>query len=169
MTIQQDILKPVLPALIRLFEIDANAINGTVYRLTDMTNGVAKVNWGGFDWDPFPIKISGISLSSSGAPTRPQLSVSAVDGLFMFLVTTYDDMTGAKLTYRETFSNYIGTSISMPPLNYTLAKKLPDSKSAIIFELKSPLELETKFLPARQMLRDGGLPFPGLGVNKSTR
>lgn len=169
MTIQQDILKPVLPALIRLFEIDANAINGTVYRLTDMTNGIAKINWGGFDWDPFPIFLTGISHTSTGAPSRPQLSVSNIDGLFMFLVNTYDDMTGAILTYRETFSTYIGTSISMPPLIYTLAKKLPDSKSGMIFELKSALEVDKKFLPARQMLRDGELAFPGLGVNKSTR
>jgi phage-related protein len=169
MTIRQDIQKPELLALIKLFEIDGSAITGSVYRFTPMTNGGIKISWGGFDWDPFPIALEGISFTSTGAPGRPRLSVSNVDNFFRFLVTQYQDMTGAKLTYRETFSTYLGTSISMPPLYYTLAKKLDDNPTGIIFELKSPLDVESKWLPARQMLRDGPLPFPGLGVNKSTQ
>lgn len=169
MTIKQDIQQPVLPALVKLFEIDANAITGSVYRFTPMTNGGVKVSWGGFDWDPFPMELEGISHTSTGAPSRPKLTVSNIDGFFRFLVNSYEDMTGAKLIYRETFASYLGTSISMPPLYYTLAKKLEDSKIGIIFELKSAGDVESKWLPARQMLRDGALPFPGLGVNKSTR
>jgi lambda family phage minor tail protein L len=169
MTIQQDIQKPALPALIKLFEIDATAITGSVYRFTPMTNGGAAVNWGGFDWSPFPIELTGISHTSTGAPARPRLSVSNIDGFFRFLVGAYEDMTGAKFIYRETFATYLGTSISMPPLYYTLAKKLDDNKTGIVFELKSAGDVESKWLPARQMLRDGALPFPGLGVNKSTR
>lgn len=169
MTIAQDLQKPALPALIKLFEIDATAITGSVYRFTPMTNGAVKVNWGGFDWDPFPIDLQGISHTSSGAPARPKVSVSNVDGFFRFLVNQYEDLTGAKLIYRETFSSYLGTSISMPPLYYTLAKKLEDNKIAIIFELKSAGDVDNKWLPSRQMLRDSPLPFPGLGVNKSTR
>jgi lambda family phage minor tail protein L len=169
MTIKQDLQKPVLPALIKLFEIDAATITGSVYRFTPMTNAGVKVNWGGFDWDPFPIAIEGMSTTSTGAPARPKLSVSVIDGFFGFLVSQYEDMTGAKLTYRETFSTYLGTSISMPPVYYTLAKKLSDEPAGIVFELKSATDFESKFLPAQQMLRDGDLPYPGLGVNKSTR
>jgi lambda family phage minor tail protein L len=169
MTIKQDIQKPVLPALIKLFEIDGSAITGSVYRFTPMTNNGVKVNWGGFDYDPFPIAIDGMSTTSTGAPSRPKLSVSVIDGLFGFLVSQFEDMTGAKLTYRETFANYLNTSISMPPTYYELAKKLSDEPTGIVFELKSATDVESKYLPAQQMLRDGELAFPGLGVNKSTR
>lgn len=169
MTIQTDILQPVLPALIKLFDIDATAITGTVYRFTEMTNNGAAVVWGGNTYSPFPIKIEGMAATSTGAPARPRLSVSAIDGVFGFLVAQHEDMTGALLIYRETFATYLGTSISMPPSTYTLSKKLDDNKTGIIFELKSYLDVENKWLPARQMLRDGALSFPGLGVNKSTK
>lgn len=169
MTIQTDILQPALPALIKLFDIDATAITSSIYRFTEMTNAGSAVVWGGNTYTPFPIKIEGMSATSTGAPARPKLSVSAIDGFFSALMATHEDLTGAQLTYRETFSTYLGTSISMPPLYYTLAKKLDDNKTGIIIELKSPLDIESKWLPFRQMLRDGQLPFPGLGVNKSTR
>ena len=169
MTINTDVLKPALPALIKLFDIDATAITGSVYRFTTMTNAGIAVSWGGNSYTPFPIKLEGVAASSTEAPARPRLSVSAIDGFFGALISQHEDMVGAQITYRETFSTYLGTSISMPPSYFTVAKKLDDNKTGVIFELKSSLDIEGKWLPARQMLRDGSLPFPGLGVNKSTK
>jgi lambda family phage minor tail protein L len=168
MTIQTDVLQPVLPALIKLFDIDATAITGSVYRFTDMTNSGSSVVWNGNTYSPYPIKIDGISSTSTGAPARPRLYVTAIDGFFSALMALHEDMTGAQLIYRETFSTYLGTSISMPPLYLTLSQPIVNDMTGIVFELKSSLDVEKKWLPARQMLRDGNLPFPGLGVNKST-
>lgn len=169
MTIRQDLQKPALPALIKLFEIDGSAITGQIYRFTPMTDSAGAVAWGGFSWQPFPIALDGVAHTSAGAPARPKLTVASLDGLFGFLVSQYQDMTGALLAYRETFATYLNTSLSMPPVYYTLAKVLQNDKNGIVFELKSATDFESKYLPARQMLRDGELAFPGLGVNKSTR
>ena len=169
MTIQTDILQPVLPALIKLYDVDATAITGSVYRFTEMTNGVGgQVSWGGNNYTPFPIKLEGMSVTSTGAPGRPKLTVATIDGFWSALISQHEDMIGAQIIYRETLATYLGTSISMPPIYYTIAKKVSDNKSGIVFELKSSIDVESKWLPNRQMLRDGDLPFPGLGVNKST-
>lgn len=168
MTLAQDLQQPVLPAVIELFDIDALVISGTVYRFTPMTNAGAAVVWGGNTYLPIPIRITGVNQTSAGAPARPKLEVTNIDHFFGALASTLQDMVGAKVIYRHTFSTYLGTSISSAPMTYTINKKLSQNKTGISFELKSALDLDRAKLPKRQMLRDGVDGFPGLGINKRT-
>ena len=168
MTIQNDLIKHNLPAYIELFDIDALAINGQYYRYTPMVGATSNIVWGGHQYYPFPIAISGIEHTSSGAPARPQLSISNIDRFFGTLMKTLQDMVGAEVIYRRTFATYINTYISSAPLRYKINKKLSDNKIGVIVELKSFLDMDKLYLPARQMLRDGKDGFPGLGINKST-
>lgn len=168
MTIVNDLIKHELPAYIELFDIDALTINAQYYRFTTMVNGTSKVTWGGHTYDPFPISISGISQSSTGAPARPQISIANVDRFFGTLVQTMEDMVGAEVTYRRTFANYLNTYISAAPIRLIINKKLSHNKIGVVFELKTFLDMDKLYLPKRQMLREGKDGFPGLGINKRT-
>lgn len=173
MTIVNDLIKHELPAYIELFDINALTINAQYYRFTTMVNGTSKVAWGGHTYDPFPLAISGIEQHSTGAPSRPQLSVANVDRFFGTLVQTMEDMVGAEVTYRRTFANYLNTYISAAPMRFLVNRKLSHNKTGVVFELKFFMDMDKLYLPKRQMLRDsvdktGKDNFPGLGINKRT-
>jgi len=170
MTIAQDLQKAELPALVELFEIDASAINGTVYRYVPMNNGPDPIVWNGNTYNPFPIAITGIEQVSTGAPPRPTLSVSNVDSFFGALVSTMEDLKGATVFYTRTFETYLNGSIGAAPMRFKINRKVGHNKTGIVFELKTFLDSERIFLPGRQMLRDGPeeTAFPGLGLNKSS-
>jgi len=170
-TVEQAVLKPELPAFIELFEVDCTnipAVN-TVYYFTAMTDGASgKVMFGLQAYDPFPIAITGIEHSSEGAPPRPTIALANINKLFGALSFLYEDLVGCTVTYIRTFETYLNTAsrISAAPLKYTITKKVSHTSSGIVWELRSPLDKERAFLPARQMLKKD---FPGLGINKSIR
>jgi lambda family phage minor tail protein L len=158
-----------LPAYIELFEIDAQTINGNIYRLTPMVNAnYTNLTWGGQVYTPWPITITGIAETSSGAPARPQVSLSNIDHYFGALAQTLEDMVGTKVIYRRTFASYLGTNIASAPVRLKVNKLISRNKTGIVFELKSATDVDKLKLPRAQMLREGKRPFPGLGINKRT-
>lgn len=169
MTIAQDLQKAELPARIKLFEIDATALNGSIYRYTPVTNGLGQVVFNGNTYDPFPIAMTGLERTSDGAAPRPLLAITNVDKFFGVLVATLGNLKGAKVIYTETFEPYLNSSVSASIIRFIIHKKPTHNASGIVFELKSVLDLDNDFLPGRQMLRDGpdSTAFPGLGANKS--
>jgi len=169
MTIAQDLQKAELPAKIDLFEIDATAITGSIYRYTPMTNGLGEVVFNGNTYSPYPIAITGIDQVSEGAPPRPLLAITNVDRFFGVLTATMQDLKGAKVIFYRTFEPYLNSGVSAAPMRFLINKKPTHNKTGIIFELKTFLDSDREFLPGRQMLRDGPpeTAFPGLGVNKS--
>jgi len=168
MSMNQDLQKLELPARIELFEIDASAITGTIYRYTP---GRAEVTFQGNTYTPFPISIDGLSHTSSGAPARPMLAISAVDRFFSVLAAAFNDLKGARVSYFEVFEPYLAAGISSPPQRFIIHKKPTDNRTGLVFELVTFLDLDKKFIPGRQMLRDGpeDEAFPGLGVNRDVQ
>lgn len=159
-----------LPAYIELFKIDCTnipAVN-TVYYVTPMINDTTPIIFGGQEYTPFPIQLTGLSQTSDGAYPRPRIDIANINKLFGTLAFLYGDLVGASVTYIRTFAMYIGSSnaISAPPLKFYIAKKLNHDKMGLSLELRSSLDKERAFLPARQMLKRD---FPGLGINKIIR
>lgn len=105
-------------------------------------------------------------MAGDGAPNRPTLTIGNLDAnkLIGTLAFAYGDIIGATVTYIETFSTYISTSISLPPVTSVIGRKIVQTASTIQFELRSPLDKERAYLPNRQILKRD---FPGLGVTKA--
>jgi lambda family phage minor tail protein L len=124
--------------------------------------------FGGNTYYPFPIQLSGLSLSSEGAPPRPQLTIANIDKSIGDFVFKYGDIIGTTIIYTRTFAPYLNTAnkISLPPLKYFIAKKLSHNKNLLSFELRDFRDKERAMLPKRQMLKKD---FPGLGINKYVR
>lgn len=170
MTIAQDILKPIVPAYIELFEIDLSKTNipelsGTIFRCTNFDVSYAGILFGGDVYIPFPIELTGISQTSSGAPARPTLNIANINKYFGSLTFKYNDIIGATVVYIRTFEPYLDlpSRLSLPPMKFHIAKKVLHNKYGLSFELRSPLDKERAVMPRNQMLKRD---YPGLGVNK---
>jgi len=178
-----------LPAYVELFKIDCSSIiPNTVYYLTTSiasevdVNGIetgvsTKILFGTQEYTPYPIQLTGLSQTTDGAFPRARLDVANIlnnagynsgTNLFNAHVKAHEDLIGAEVTYIRTFKTYLSlpSSISAPPMKYYIAKKLNHDSVGISFELRSALDKERAFLPARQMLKRD---FPGLGINKAIR
>lgn len=170
MTIAQDILQTTAPGYIELFEIDLTKTNipeltGTIFRCTNSDVNFTGILFGGSTYVPFPIELTGISQTSSGAPARPQLNIANINKYFGSLAFKYNDIIGADITYIRTFEPYLNliSRLSLPPMKFNIAKKLIHNKNGLSFELRSPLDRERAVMPKNQMLKRD---YPGLGVNK---
>lgn len=176
MSFEQDVLKSAAPAYVELFEVDCSMLGGelTTYYLTNSpsicTYGIDELGQPR-TYFPFPVMISGVEMSSEGAPPRPKLEIANLRDLtgeavklFGTLAFLYDDLVGIPVTYIRTFDTYLNlTSRIGIPLKYYIGKKLSHNRLGLSFELRSPLDKERAFLPKRQMLRRD---FPGLSINK---
>lgn len=172
MTIAQDVLKPEVPAYIELFELDFSPTNiaelsGVKMYLTPMVQAnYTPVMFGNQQYSPFPLELTGIKQSSEGAPPRPTLAVANINKYFGSLAFVYYDIIGTSVTYIRTFEPYLNLAsrLSLPPMKFTIAKKLTHNKLGLSFELRIPTDKERAFMPRRQMLKKD---FPGLGINKN--
>jgi lambda family phage minor tail protein L len=180
--LKSEVIRSTLTAYVELFKIDCSNIpniptdNSVFYLTTNLaSDGISKVLFGEQAYDPYPIQITGISETSEGAYPRPTLDVANVYGysmaganLFNLLVSLFEDLIGAEVTYIRTFEAYLNqtSTISAAPMKFYISRKINHNSTGISFELRSPLDKERAYLPARQMLKRD---FPGLGINKSIR
>lgn len=169
MSIESDVVLPVTPAYIELFQLDLSsipALAGLIYYFTP--SSYASLVWGGQTYLPWAIKLEGVSTSSDGAPARPLLTFGNLDAnkLIGTLVFTNSDIIGAKVKYIRTFESYLNTSLSLPQITYTVGRKTIHNAGVVQFELRSPLDKERGYLPNRQILKKD---FPGTGLSKGIR
>ena len=168
----------VLPAFIELFDIIipeeiANleeGLNQTEFYYTPMTkmNPEGEEQYITFDsrlYVAFPIKISGLERTTSGAPPRAELHFANIVAprLFGALAFLFGDIIGATVIYRRTFEPYLASGLEAPPMKFTIVRKVTHNRTGVSFELKTPLDDDRNWLPGRQMLQRD---FPGLGINK---
>jgi len=164
-------------AYIELFKLDFSVLSGLYAGVTlpvllltpsGVNSNNTPINFGGEDYTPYPIQLTGLGANSNEAPPRPKLDIANIDKIIGNYTFLYGDVVGAVVTYIRTYEEYLGSSssISAPSLKFTIARKISHTQSGISFELRTPLDKERAFLPARQMLKKD---FPGLGVNKTIR
>lgn len=170
MSIEQDVLSPRPSGYIELFELDLTMFEGITapYRITPNVGPDSTfVIWGGHEYIPWPVAITGFAVSAQGAPARPNISFGNLDAnkILNALTFLHNDIIGGRVRYIRTFEAYLGGSgsLSAAPLTYTIGRKVAHDSKIITFELRNFLDKERTYLPPRQMLRRD---FPGLGVNR---
>lgn len=158
----------VVPAYVELFQIDLTDIITETPSVFYLTNQSVEITWGGNTYSSFPIKISEIEQSTTGAPPRPKLEIANIyqNRLFGTLAFKYNDIIGGKIVYIRTLETYLtitSHSVCASPMKFEIFKKESHTKDYLSFSLRSPLDRERAFLPKRQMLKN---EFPGLGQYK---
>jgi lambda family phage minor tail protein L len=133
--------------------------------------------WQGNIYYPAPILAEDFEYSAQGSLPTPKLTLSVNDlsinelRRLKLVIKNYDDLTGAKVTRRRTFAQFLDAEnwilIGGTPSGYTpdpnseftsdiyyISRKSADNKNSIQFELTSVLDLEGLKLPLRVVLQD---------------
>ena len=95
-------------AMLDLYEVDLSRFGGNVYRFHDGMNGLLKpVIWQGNRYDPYPVQVTGLSMTAQGASARPKMTFANIDGLLTAINNDYDDALGAIVTRRQVMEQYL--------------------------------------------------------------
>lgn len=151
----------ILPAYVELYVVDLTGIGGGTYRLTPGPNVV----FGGQTYNTFSIKMSAVTRSGDGTPTRPSLEIDNLNKLLLSEIIALGDLVGAKVSRIRTFEKYLDAG-STPDQSaalyetYYINQKTNHTPSSITFELVDALELTDGQLPNIQATNK---IFPALG------
>ncbi len=165
MSIASDIHKLNPGAIVALYEIDATALGGDLFRFHPGVNELGNdVVWQGNTYLRFPIMAEGFERTSSGSSPRPKLTISNIGGVLGAEIRGVNDFVGAKVKRTRTFVRYLdavnfaaGNALAdpnahFPPETYYVDRKSSENKLAIEWELASPLDLPDVKLPRRQVI-----------------
>lgn len=168
---------------VKLYELDATAIGGELYRFHGYAQS-APIWWQGNEYSPWPITAEGFAMTGSGAGASPTLTVGNVGGFITALCLYLDDLAGAVLTRRQTLAHYLDAANfeggnpeadpleELPPEVWFIECRSGETKEAVTFELSSPTDYNGVQLPARQIVANvcswlvrGGYRGPYCGYN----
>ena len=174
MTIQQEIVKPSLGAIIEMYIIDGtkHGVQDKLY-VCPTTDAGKAVQFGGFTFMPVPLESKGWSTNQNGAPPRPTLSISNVTRFILPYIINHKDMVGWKVTRIRTIEKFLDGRPTadfnqrFPDQEFWIEQKLSHTADVITWELASILDTPGIKLPRRQVLRDGSRGMDGFpGVSR---
>lgn len=170
MSIQSEIKKSNLDAIIELFEIDATNLGGQVFRFSpNLTERYTNVTFNNQIWQAVPIVCEGFGYSTSEAPAKPSILVSNVSKDLLAAVIGLGDIVGAKVIRYRTLRRFLGDGDEpngqayLPPDIFYVERKISHNKLSIKWQLTSELDKLQVKLPKRLFLRRD---FPGLGASR---
>ena len=98
--------------ILELFELDLSTGSaGSDYQIFRWHSGndehLHEILWQGNRYLPFPIEAEGFEFSGKGSIPRPTLTLANITSLLSNAINQYDDLVGAKVTRKRTFSTYL--------------------------------------------------------------
>lgn len=146
-------------AIVELFTLDVTNLGGTTYYFHNyQVAGDGKIIFDSIEYLSLPIKITGIEVTGTGTKPHPKLVVSNVMALLSTLVSTHDDLIGAKVTRTRTLKKFLdGEPAADPaaifPLEiFFVEQRESETPAELVFALVDPTELAGVKLPRRIML-----------------
>ena len=85
-----------------LYRLDLGPIGGPVYHLTPGPIGGEPVRFGGIEYQPVPIRLTGLGKSGKKAPPRPRLTLANAKRQGAQIVVAWGSLKGATLIRVET-------------------------------------------------------------------
>jgi lambda family phage minor tail protein L len=163
-------------AWVELFELDATAFGGTIFRFCNHLNTTGgNVVFAGLTYTAMPIEVSGWDLSQTGTSAKPTLSVSNISKVLLSAIISQGDLVGAKLSRIRTFSKFLAdgstpnSTAFIGPDKMIIEQKTFHDRSMIQFQLSSVMDRMGMKLPRRQVLKDPnalGCNFPGVSRSR---
>ena len=160
MTIRTDAQRLDAGTVVELFEIDARGIGGNRHRFVPGPWNGAAVTYQGHDYAPTPVTLKGLRYAAGGKPPRPTLRLSRLDAAVASAALGTSSWRGAKLTRLRTLARYLDgepeadPNRHWPPETWRLDALASANRAETVWQLTSPLDLERRPLPGRQILRD---------------
>nr|WP_276550608.1 phage minor tail protein L [Morganella morganii] len=153
-------------AMLDLYEVDLSRFGGNVYRFHDGMNGLLKpVIWQGNRYDPYPVQVTGLSMTAQGASARPKMTFANIDGLLTAINNDYDDALGAIVTRRQVMEQYLD-AVNFPDGNnqadpsreavqkFVIEQRENSDSDFVTYVLALPTETDNAQIPARVIQAD---------------
>lgn len=158
--------------LIRLYELDATRLGGSVWRFhghagdsLGMPDGT--IVWQGQVYGRIQIQASGFDIRGDGRAASPTLQLAneldGVRGAISALCLQFKDLAGAKLRVIETFRHFLDavnfadgnpSASDQCRINaWYIEQKTEEDRAQVTFELSSPIDLGGQQLPAQQITK----------------
>lgn len=168
--ILEDVQKLSPGNIVEFFEIDCRAIGGSVERYHNHNDG--PLIWQGHIYNPWAIESENFERTADGQQPTPTLTVGnigydtegePITGVVSALCLALNDLVGARLIRRRTFSKYLdaanfpeGNPAANPDEHFPdelwiIARKKSENPNAVSFSLSSPLQFQGMQLPSRQI------------------
>lgn len=141
--------------IVELYEIE---VLGTTYYFVSEFNAdnAGSIIFDGNTYEPFPIMMEGVEISSDGAQNRPKMTMANVVSLVStdVLGTTFDfeDLIGGRVTLRTTLEKYTGAGVTaheFPKKVFVIDRISAKNQLVIELELASPFDLQNVRIPNR--------------------
>ncbi|HDS6844920.1 phage minor tail protein L [Morganella morganii] len=153
-------------AMLDLYEVDLSRFGGNVYRFHDGMNGLLKpVIWQGNRYAPYPVQVTGLSMTAQGASARPKMTFANIDGLLTAINNDYDDALGAIVTRRQVMEQYLD-AVNFPDGNnqadpsreavqkFVIEQRENSDSDFVTYVLALPTETDNAQIPARVIQAD---------------
>lgn len=169
MTIAAEIQSLSPSAVIELFILDSSGLpeGGLMYFHAGTNALYQPIVWQGNTYVALPVEAEGFSITTQGTLPRPKIRVANVDGLLSAAVAAGDDLIGAKVTRKRTFSKYLDAVNFPGGVNpdadeyqhfpddvWYVEQKIAETRHVIEWELASAVDLQGVQLPARQVIQN---------------
>jgi lambda family phage minor tail protein L len=147
-------------ARVALFRFDATPVGGSVMFFTQGAYGSTGPTFGGVYYTPVDVEFSGFEVSSQGALPTPKIKIANTNGVFQALVNNFGDLVGCQIQRVRTFQRFLDgepeadPSAYFGPDTFKIDRKSDDNPVYIEWELAASIDVESKTLPGRIVVRD---------------
>jgi lambda family phage minor tail protein L len=159
MSLETDVQRSWHDGIVEMFDLDLSVITGDPNDKFYFTNQLkpdnTKIQWKGNTYEALPIIAAGYDKNTTGQIAQPTLTVANVLGTFTQVISSLDDLVGAKVTRRRTLAKYLDgepgadTTQEFPIDVYYIERKTGENTLTITWQLASVFDLEGLKLPKR--------------------
>lgn len=143
MTVPRSEIQTCTPGtVIELFELDATALGGSIFRFHNGLNfNKSDIVWQGNTYLRYPVQASGFEMSSKGVLPRPKLTVANISNAVAAEVRAYGDLVGAKVTRKRTLAKFLDVC-NFPTLQATSEPFVPSGTSGQLYVGSTPITVD---------------------------
>jgi lambda family phage minor tail protein L len=153
---------------IELFTLDTTPLtavngvtgNGYIYNWTPGTINDNAILFGGVTYVPLPIEFDQMKTTGQGVTPTPVIRISSLGGLLSTLISSFNDLVGAKVTRIRCFENNLDNGANPDPTAFigpdvfSVDSKSHQDKNYVEFELAVSYDQQGRTFPARQVIAD---------------
>lgn len=151
--------------VIELYILDASAIGGEVYYLTNyFPLPGTSTSFDGQIYTPMPISTVGWEATSSGTQPKPQVTISNIAADFLAPVIALGDLVGAEFTRIRTYTKHLDdgsnpdSNIFFPIDRFLVEQKTRHDNKGITWTLTSKIDRMGMSFGRKALKKD----FPGM-------
>lgn len=158
--IKAQIQKLEQDAVVHLYELDLTEWGDEILRFCSDEKEDVSVFFGGDEFSPRPVSVTGFAYSGEGPIAQPVIQISNIDGTIGAVADTYGDLIGVPFRRIRTFREHLDDGsdpdvTALFPIDaYKVEQKTAQNPVYCEFTLSANTDQEGMLIPGRQVLKN---------------